>query len=175
MDLLGDLIETFEGKGSIPLAKVHEWLNAEDIEVCGAAYAYFERLDCVERIEPRLTHDEFDVFVLRYLQRCIVEGGHHDWAHSRYEAAWALASWFTLTFSKDARNDRLKELRLWLERTYLDRADLRSVIINGFLEHVVSHRGMAEFFKGWRCNTELAAALRRAKEWQASSGNSPLG
>lgn len=137
--------------------------------VRGAAFAYLEKPDCVARVSPPITQDQFDDRYLNYLKECILEDSTDEWVHSRYEAAWALASWFKLAIAKDKTHPRLISLRQWLGETYKVMPTLREAIVNGFLEHVIAQTSVSAFFSVWKKDRELQAALQQARLWDAGS------
>jgi hypothetical protein len=143
------------------------------LDVRGAAFAYLEREDCVARISPTLTQDQFDDRYLDYLKRCLLADTRGEWVHARYEASWALASWFKRSIAGDENSPRLIALRQWLGETYKAAPALRDALLNGFLEHVVGQPSASRFFSAWKKDSELGSALRAARLWNDDAASGP--
>ena len=159
------VVATFESDGPIELSKVVEWIGSGDLAVRGAAFAYLEKSICVSRISPALSENQFDEFYVEYLQKCFLEDCENEWAHSRYEAAWALASWFKTAILKDELSSNLFLLRDWLANVYITMPRLRAAVVNGFLEHVIFRSGSSNFFSIWEGDERLREALAHARQW----------
>lgn len=108
----------FDAANPISRETLLQWLDANELSVRGAAFAYLERADCLARISPLLTQDQFDDRYLDYLKQCLLEDINDEWVHARYEAAWALASWFRSAIARDEKHPRLIALRKWLGQAY---------------------------------------------------------
>lgn len=169
------VVAAFESVEAIPRDTVLRWLDSSELAVRGAAFAYLERADCVARVSPPITQDQFDDRYLDYLKRCLLADAKDEWVHARYEATWALASWFKLAIARDRKHPRLIALRQWLGETYKAVPALRDALVNGFLEHVVGQPSVSAFFSVWKRDSELGAALRAARQWRADGGDSPIG
>jgi hypothetical protein len=170
MTEVSSVVTTFESGEAIPRDAVLRWLDSDDLSARGATFAYLERTDCVSRMTPSLTQDQFDDRYFDYLKRCLIEDARNEWVHSRYEAAWALSSWFKRAVARDASQQRLIKLRKWLATTYKTEPALRDTLLNGFLEHVLAYPGVSGFFKPWKPDPELRAALQSAQEWVDRGG-----
>lgn len=169
MQNIDTIVSIFESPELIPLSQVLCWLDSTELTVRGAAFAYLEKPNCVARFSPPITQDQFDDRYLNYLKECILEDLTDEWVHSRYEATWALASWFKRAIARDKTHPRLINLRQWLGETYKAMPTLRAALINGFLEHVIEQGSVAAFFSVWEKDWELSTALLQARHWNSGA------
>jgi hypothetical protein len=151
----------------VPQQKVLSWLNDNNIDVLGAAYALIFEADLAKRIIPPLEFLHYHKFLIHYFDRCIRENPESEWADSNYTAAWSLVNWFRNVWKDQIpRSSELKELKQWLEGLYINGDDqIRRCIVDGTLEHLFENRRIAAYFRDWKHNEILSTAYNEAKSW----------
>lgn len=160
----------------IPRASVLDWMHSDDIEVLGALYAFLMKADYARRVQPSLSFSDYSVFLRDYFERCFLENPDGDWTHSRYAAAWDLASWFGATW-RDPHVDRqeLATIKNWLAKIYKGGDDaIKRCVVDGTLEHLFEDRDIVRFFSDWKKDPKLAIAYGEALEWSAKGGRTGL-
>ena len=176
---LSEVIEEFglheqPKESAIPKEKVLSWMNSDDPEVLGALYSFVTEPRQAARVTPPLTFDEYWNFVSRYFSRCFRENPNGEWAHSRYEAGWDLASWFTSVWKDDAiAGDAKNDIKKWIGDQYVSGSpDLRRCIVDATLEHIFEDTSVARFFDDWRSDQILSTAYREAAQWNEETKQS---
>jgi hypothetical protein len=152
------------------------WIASDDIDALGAIHAALHKPSYARRVTPPLNFDEYASFALHYLARCLKENPDSEWASTRYEAGWELASWFSELWD-DASKPRtiLTEIKALLADLYRSGDDaLRRAIVNATLEHLFERREIATFFEDWERDPLLASAYRDARLWSEKGGTSDL-
>lgn len=174
------IIEEFglpENPKTFPVAKarVDAWMQSSDIEVLGALYAFLTN-ENLTRVTPPLTQLEMWNFCERYLERCLREDPKGQWAHSRYAAAWDIASLIgKLWANRAADRSALLRSRDWLARVYGDsESSVKEAIVNGTMEHLFENRNIKSLFEAWRDDPVLGEAYERAAEWSEKGGATDL-
>jgi len=162
---------------TIPAEKVRGWMRSEDLEALGAIAAALWRDEDVARIRPALDWDEVFRFLLQYYARCFRENLPLDGrrAHSRYQAGWAVASWFAALWD-DASipRQRLLQMKNWLAALYREGDDgLRLCIETATLEHLFERAAIAVWFEDWLSDPLLGPAHVRALDWGRNQGRPP--
>jgi hypothetical protein len=120
-----------------------------------------------QRIQPALTFQEYKEFLVRYFDCCLRLNPDGEWAHTRYEAGWDLASWFgALWQNQDIPRQSLQEVKNWLASVYRQGdTELKRCIVDATLEHLFESREIARFFSDWKKSPDLATAYAEATEW----------
>lgn len=151
-------------------------MRSNDIEALGALYTYLTHADYAYRVQPPLSFSEYREFALQYLERCFREDPRGDWSHTRYAAAWDLASWFGRLWEAREKNKKeLAEIKEWLARTYKGVDEVvKRCIVDGTLEHLFEDRKIAKYFSDWQQDPSLAIAYREAMDWSEKGGSSGL-
>lgn len=181
MSEVDDIVEQFglpenPKFGSIAKVRVLDWMRSNDTEALGALYTFLMKRANADRVEPKLSFAEHKAFVLPYFQRCLLDDPQGEWAHSRYRAAWDLASWFGAIW-KDPRVDKaeLLSVKRWLADVYINSNEVvRRCIVNGTLEHVFENKQIADYFSDWKTDPILLQAYRAAMNWTEKGGDSGL-
>jgi hypothetical protein len=161
----------------LSLDAVLRWMSSDDAETLGASYVLLITPLYSNRIEPRLSFEQYKTFLLDYYERCFRDNPQGEWVSSRYVAGWDLVRWFmSLWRDGEIPRDALKEIKAWLARMYRSGDEaVRICIINATLEHLFEDRKVAKFFGDWRDDAVLGPAYAAAMFWPATGGNSPLG
>lgn len=156
---------------------VMRWMADPDIEALGATYSLITEKRHARRIEPALTFEECQAFVVRSYERCFLESPDGEWSDSRYSAGWDLVNWFArLWRDPDVPRDALVDLKAWLARLYREAdQELRTCIETATLEHLFETPEFRSFFADWASDPVLAAAHEAAMKWVRGGGHSPLG
>jgi len=159
----------------IPRDMVKRWMSSNDVDALGVVHAVLHKPQYSERISPPIDADERRCFVMHYLERCLRENPDSDWASTRYEAGWELASWFSGLWNDAAARDFCEEVKDKLAQLYRagDNA-LRRAIVDAALEHMFERRDIAKFFEDWNNDPVLTVAYREALQWSEKGGKSDL-
>ena len=158
-------------ESAIPKEKVLSWTNSADLETLGAVYAFVTEARHAARVSPPLTFDEYWKFVSAYFARCFRENPRGEWAHSRYEAGWDLASWFASAWKDEAiASDAKVDIKRWIGEQYVSGGpEVRRCIVDAALEHIFEDKSAATFFDDWRSDPILSTAYREATQWSEGS------
>lgn len=174
MDNAAQVIAAFEARRPIALQKAIEWFCSADLEVCGVICAHLGRSEFLDLIQPQFKQEELDDLVVKYLLRCLVEDQESEWIHSKYESAWALADWFNSVIDNSKYSSKIAALVEHLRDLYLAHQELRTVLLNGLLEHIYSSPTARKFFSHWQDDPLLKSALDEAGLWRKKGGRSPI-
>ena len=147
---------------------VRRWMESRDVEALGALFTLLMNRSHYMRIDPPLSFDEYQSFVMNYYKRCIRENPDGEWADTRYSAGWSLVNWFKgLWYDSEVPRSALEQLKVWMAEMYLDGdEDVRTCLVTATLEHLFEERDIARYFADWRNDEELKKALDEALEWQ---------
>lgn len=172
MTVLSDVVNAFEGNQTIAKERAATWLSDPDVQVAGAAYAYLEKAHHMARVTPPLDKLEFAQLSLEYLKRCLLDVQAGEWAHSQFEAAWALVPWLADRARQPSKS--AVDFVQWLGDAYKAHPELHQLIVTGLLEHVIGSPHVDRLFDAWRLDPELTQALVVAWEWKGQGGKSPI-
>jgi hypothetical protein len=154
---------------------VKRWMSSNDLDALGAVHALLHKPQYLERISPPIDADERRCFVMHYLERCLKENPDSEWASTRYEAGWELASWFGGLWNDPSAREFCGEVKDKLAALYRDGDDeLRRALVDAALEHMFEQCDIARFFEDWKDNAVLGTAYREALEWSEKGGKSGL-
>jgi hypothetical protein len=148
---------------------VRLWMQSDDIEALGAAYAFVTDPRHYARIRPPLSCADYYPFVMDYSERCLRENPSGDWADSRYIAGRQLATWFAEFWDdQSVPRSTVGEIKRRLAELYKAGDDeLRTCIVNATLEHIFERRDLREFFGDWPSEADLRVAYEQAMEWNS--------
>lgn len=175
-----DIVETIcsalrsKQPGSLPLARIREWLGHDDPEVRGVAYKVLS--EDPHLLDPHPTVDDFVSLALQFLDKTIGAAGGGDWAYSGYEVSWHLASWFSsLALDPSTPRPFLDSIVEHLGTLY-ERLDEngRETLVNGALEHIFERQELRDLFVAWKSHPVLARAYADSCLWGDNGGDSPL-
>lgn len=172
-----ELVGPPEEPRSTPIARelVKEWMASGDLDALGAVHAILQTPQYSKRIAPPIDEDERRCFVMHYLERCLKENPDTDWASTRYEAGWELASWFSDLWNDPVARAFCAEIKSKLAALYRSGDDaLRRCLVDAALEHLFERREIAAFFADWKSDPVLASAYREALLWSEKGGTSDL-
>jgi hypothetical protein len=148
-----------------PAARVREWMDADDIDIAGAAYTLLSKPVFSERIQPKLEFDEYNEFFLSYFGRCIRLNPESPFADTRYGAARDFVNWFKIVSAdKNLSRAALVRMKDWLAALYLEGdQEIQHCLITGALEHLTRVPGFARLFEDWKSHPVLHNALKEAR------------
>jgi|SRR5208337_1712163 len=167
LDEIKSEFETITGiakSTQISKEKVRSWLQSQDLEVLGAVHCLIMDKTIYLRIQPQLSIEDYHLFSMHYLGRCIRENPDGEWAESRYLAGGTLVNWFVhLWNDKAVPRHIVKELKDWLAKLYREgNEEIRTAIITATLEHLFEHKKIAKYFEDWRNDPILGSAYDEA-------------
>ncbi len=153
----------------IDLNKVKEWMLSDDLEVLGAVFELLMNRRYADRVKPELTLSDYQGFVTRYYERCMLEDPDGDWADSRYSAGWSLVNWFKgLWDDSDVPRSVVADTKSWIARVYKEGdQEIRTCLITATLEHLFERRDIQKFFQDWKQDDVLRTAYSEAAEWKS--------
>jgi hypothetical protein len=166
-----DLIEErFNTCPQIPLSEVREWMKSRSLHERGCLFGFLTRPQESAKIEPRPDLAEVDAFVQSYLRDCIEINPDSEWTDSSYEAAWAICNWIRW-LRRDPENDDLVSgwVKLLEELIGIGDSRVRSVIVNGTLEHLFQEKRLRKLFAHWQKDPSLRAIFEEAMLWSTES------
>jgi len=147
--------------------QVLKWMRSGDIQVRGCICAMICEYERAEHITPPLNFEDYYGFVVPYLEQCIEENPNIEWVSSRYIAGHELVRWI-VTFWNDESVPRTKlvEIKQRLAALYKrGEVGVRDAVLNAVLEHLFENGQLADFFKDWQADPDLALAYRDALLW----------
>jgi len=161
------ILEQFDKSGPVPRRIVEEWMQAEDIEVLGAVFAFITEKRCFDRITPPLSLHSCLSFVMKFCGRCIIEDPKGEWSCTRYLAGAELVNWLVYVWSnKNVPTHELHRVKEWLANLYkAGDKDVKICIVQSILEHLFEHEEIREFFRDWLSDPQLRPAYDEAREW----------
>ena len=170
MSMLEEIKSEFEGitgiKKTTPISKerVKTWMQNQDIQVLGAACHLILDKRYYSRIEPQLTLEDYNGFLMHYYERCFHEDPQGEWSDTRYEAGWALVNWFVHLWNDNSVPRKvLSKIKDWLAKIYKEgNEEIRTCIITATLEHLFEHKDIAKYFSGWKKDSTLKPAYDEA-------------
>jgi hypothetical protein len=170
---------SYERPQSEPVRKadIVRWENSTDMEVLGLLYRYLANAQYFERIEPRMTRDEFASLARKYLGRCLSQDPQGVHSHNRYEAGWEIAALFSgLWREGESSRQECGRLKNWLaEIIKSGDGDIQLCLVNATLEHLFEDQKIARYFDDWKADHALARAYSEAMHWPEQGGTSPIG
>lgn len=153
---------------SIPIEKVLEWMETEDLGAMGAVSEIVTLVEFVERINTEIDQEILERFLYRYYERCLIEDPEDDYADNRYETCRSLLAWFQ-ALPKDVdpdSNSFIVNMKYWMEEIYRrSDQDIRKAITYGALEHILEQERWQKFFSNWKNDPVLAESYDSAMEW----------
>ncbi len=171
-ELVNLIVETFglperPRYSEIPKDRILDWMQTGDVEALGAIYSFVTKPEYYNRITPALTLVEYVEFIIRYFDCCLRLNPDSDWAHTRYEAGWDLASWFAKLWQDQSNyQESLKQIKDWLAILYKKGGvEIRRCIVDATLEHLFDNKRICYFFEDWKKDAELAVAYAEATEY----------
>jgi hypothetical protein len=154
--------------GDIPKAQVLEWMRSGDLQVRGCIYAMIAEAERAQHIKLPLEFEDYYDFVVPYLEQCIEDNPSMEWVENRYTAGYALVQWIVSFWESEAvPREKIAAIKERLAALY-KRGDVgvRDGVVNGVLEHLFEHPGLAEYFKDWQADPVLAPAYADALLWK---------
>ena len=152
-----------------------DWMASDDLEALGALYSFLVESRYAARIKPALTFADYWRFISRYFERCLREDPSGEWAHSRYETGWDLASWFAKIWEDSSVSlEEKADIKAWLATQYRSgNSEVRRAIVDATLEHLFENREIERFFEDWK-DGDLSIAYTEAAQWSAKGGQSGI-
>jgi hypothetical protein len=165
------ILEALASDGSIPVARVREWIR-EPATISTDVLLYKLTRDAWHRIEPHLNTDETCAVIQRYLLGCIREDPSEDGALSRYEAAHELEAWLDhLAGLEHTREIVLALVDAVTTQFLAGDSGVRRALETGFLEHVLEQPSRRALFSHWAHDERLQEAWRLSLAWGEAHPN----
>ncbi len=154
-----------ESREMIPKSFIKSLVDSEDIEMQGIAYRIFDQFPFL--IGYKYTKSEYVDFMILFLRRCLLENPDGDFSESRYIAAHSIVSIYrALTKDGPKNNSELAKIRDMLKKVYCDSSeDVKTVVINGVLEHLFLEISIRMEFEDWKHDKCLRPAYSQAIEY----------
>jgi hypothetical protein len=169
---IGEILQAFDLS---PIREPHQilreqvlrWMRLDDIEARGALYTMLCDVNRTQRVQPALSFEDYYDFVIPYLEQCIESNPDGDWSESRYIAAHQFTVWIVGWWNdKDVPREKLSRVKDRIAALYKRGDDgVRDGVTNGLLEHLCENKELAEFFRDWENDPDLAPAYLAAMEW----------
>jgi hypothetical protein len=172
-----EVVGSPEEARSTPISRdmVKTWMASNDLDALGAVHAMLHTPQYLQRISPPIEADEGRCFVMHYFERCLRENPDSEWASTRYEAGWELASWFSGLWDDPTARQFCGEIKDKLAQLYrAGDKDLQRALVDAALEHMFERRDIAAFFEDWKNDPVLAGGYREALLWSEKGGKSDL-
>lgn len=168
------ILERIRQAQIVDAAELLKYWDSSDLETRGVIFACLTERGVLRYVQPEIDLARRNRFICCYLRDCIVQNPTDaDWAHSDFEAGWALASWFQSLLASGSPDSKtcLAEIESMVRGVFLGGTERqRNVVINAFLEHVFESPRARKWFASWKDAGDLDSAYRDAVAWVELDG-----
>ncbi|MCL1917395.1 MAG: hypothetical protein FWG14_03615 [Peptococcaceae bacterium] len=168
MTYLSEILHAKNTTHPIPYKEFEKWSKSPSLEDLGALFVLIFDKSFYEKINPFLSIEDYQGFLLPYFKRCIIENinGYENTTDisTRYEACWELLNWFNYLWKdQEKHGEQLLEIKKYIADLYESNdAEIRVAIVNGILEHLFENKKIRKFFSDWKRNPMLHQAYEEA-------------
>lgn len=167
--LRGTLKKALKEESEIPQSLFLQWVQVgrDDLSTLGLLFALSSGAS-YRRIKPELSMKDCCDFIRHFFLSCLKENPRSSkYLCNRYEAAWAIVSWFRHLHKEVKKTEPvLIETAREIKELYLKSdQEIQLAICNGFLEHVFETPALRKYFADWKDDPRMSEDYKWAMMW----------